>query len=523
MLGLATPARPSSSNQNSSKRRPDDRARLVERCQKYLAKCDDAISGAGGHDATFHAACECFRFGLSDAEARNVLQWFNDIKTGTSDPKMHRARWTDSELDHKLADASAKVTSDGDFGCRIDNHAAPLQKQAKIASPDAIMNKAKTANDAFDQTEALAHLPKSEYGKAKVKLKAKFGRALNLKDLESAVAEKRRQFQGQQAVADDPSEQYEQNGRGIVWRKPTGDGTVPVPLTNFGAKIVTDIVHDDGAEQEHFFVVEASLHNRTRTFNVPARFFSSMNWATEHLGAAATIHPGFGVRDHARFAVQTLSGDPPRNVVFAHTGWREIDSQWAFLHAAGAVGPKGPIQIVQTDLEGSLSRYVLPAPPTGADLSAAVRASIACVRVLIEINQAVLTWAPFEYDRESGEPPEWARRAHETDERLLKWWRDAIPALCQCLYPGLVHPSDKAIMWEVDAVIEVLRKEYDDAKQIKTGRKKTPRQSGLDCESATLKHLKDLNWCDGITIREISTSTKRFFGRKRLRLGGYAS
>ncbi|MCY2987173.1 MAG: bifunctional DNA primase/polymerase [Planctomycetota bacterium] len=88
------------------------RAELVERCWRYVQKMPDAISGQGGHNATLAAACECFRFGLTDAEAEEIMRRFNGSKTG-GEP------WSDKELDHKLQDAREKVTAAGEFDCRL--------------------------------------------------------------------------------------------------------------------------------------------------------------------------------------------------------------------------------------------------------------------------------------------------------------------------------------------------------------------------------------------------------------------
>jgi len=66
-------------------------------CRAYLAKLPPAVSGAGGHPATFRAACECVRFGLSDGDALVLLREWNG--THCQPP------WTEKELAHKLADA----------------------------------------------------------------------------------------------------------------------------------------------------------------------------------------------------------------------------------------------------------------------------------------------------------------------------------------------------------------------------------------------------------------------------------
>ena len=84
----------------------------VKRCSAYVSKLPDAISGSGGHNATLRAACECFRFGLSEAEAWDVLSQFNSTKTG-GEP------WTDAELRHKLISAKEKVETEGEVGVRV--------------------------------------------------------------------------------------------------------------------------------------------------------------------------------------------------------------------------------------------------------------------------------------------------------------------------------------------------------------------------------------------------------------------
>lgn len=89
-----------------------DMAARERRCRAYLARCPDAISGQGGHNATLRAACECYRFGLDEAAAWATMVWFNETKTGGE-------RWSDAELQHKLQAAQHKVTQAGEFGDRL--------------------------------------------------------------------------------------------------------------------------------------------------------------------------------------------------------------------------------------------------------------------------------------------------------------------------------------------------------------------------------------------------------------------
>ena len=88
-------------------------SKRVERCRAYLERVPDAVSGEHGHDKTFRAACECFRFGLSPSDARKVMGWFNQMKTPPDD------KWSDEELDHKVESAMETVECHGEFGVRL--------------------------------------------------------------------------------------------------------------------------------------------------------------------------------------------------------------------------------------------------------------------------------------------------------------------------------------------------------------------------------------------------------------------
>lgn len=169
---------------------------------------------------------------------------------------------------------------------------------------------------------------------------------------------------------------YRETSHGLLHLKPTPSGPVSVPLSNFTARIVGDVVEDDGAASAHFFCMEARRGERTVRFRVAAGAFGMMNWPAEHLGAGAFLFPGQGTKDHARAAIQMLSGDPPMQRVYSHTGWREVeDGQWAFLHGSGAVGASDTVQV---SLSPALSRFALPPAPDGKELIHAVRA---CLRL----------------------------------------------------------------------------------------------------------------------------------------------
>lgn len=74
--------------------RPDA---VLDRARKYLAKMPPAVSGSGGHDAAFHAACVLVcGFSLTREQALQVISEWNQ----TCVPP-----WNERELTHKIDDA----------------------------------------------------------------------------------------------------------------------------------------------------------------------------------------------------------------------------------------------------------------------------------------------------------------------------------------------------------------------------------------------------------------------------------
>ncbi len=69
----------------------------IDRARAYLARIPGAVSGSGGHNDTFHAACVLVNgFALSVAEALPLLLEWNS----TCQPP-----WSEADLRHKLTDA----------------------------------------------------------------------------------------------------------------------------------------------------------------------------------------------------------------------------------------------------------------------------------------------------------------------------------------------------------------------------------------------------------------------------------
>src|SRR5260370_13499862 len=79
-----------------------------------------------------------------------------------------------------------------------------------------------------------------------------------------------------------------------------------VTIANFQARIIDDILVDDGtARPERYFVVRSVVGDETLTFELPASEFAAMRWVLPHLGPHAIIYPG--QQQHVRAAIQHLS------------------------------------------------------------------------------------------------------------------------------------------------------------------------------------------------------------------------
>ncbi len=173
---------------------------------------------------------------------------------------------------------------------------------------------------------------------------------------------------------------YLANRRGLFLLKFGGRGAPPLklPLANFTARIVTEIQRDDGVDSTREFEIEARLGGQTRRLVVAAAQYASLKWVTEQLGARAVMAAGMGIKDQVREAIQLLSSTQiVERTIYGHSGWRKLEGRWAYLHGGGALGASLAVAGVETSLPAALAPFILPAPPTGAELRSAIRASLA--------------------------------------------------------------------------------------------------------------------------------------------------
>jgi hypothetical protein len=170
---------------------------------------------------------------------------------------------------------------------------------------------------------------------------------------------------------------YESTAEGIIHHTFTRNGDkIEKVLTNFNARILTNVIEDDGIEKNNVFEIEARCRHRLQRFCIAAADFPKMVWPIEKLGGEAILAPGTGAKDHARAAIQLLSRDIARRTVFTHTGWHRIGGEWFYLHGDGAIGRDGLYNSVKVKLPKNLVAFRLPEPPTDEQLNKAVRASL---------------------------------------------------------------------------------------------------------------------------------------------------
>jgi hypothetical protein len=168
---------------------------------------------------------------------------------------------------------------------------------------------------------------------------------------------------GESAGAPASGQYRVEDGRLCMVRVDPQGNEVLVALANFAAKIVEDVLYDDGASQERVFVIEGALDNGTPLPVAQVRHaeFSALAWVYREWGARAAPAAGRSAADQLREAIQEVSS-PVQRTVYRHTGWRDLaPGRTAFLFHGGAVGADG----VGVELSGNLRHYALPPPVIG--------------------------------------------------------------------------------------------------------------------------------------------------------------
>ena len=183
-----------------------------------------------------------------------------------------------------------------------------------------------------------------------------------------------------------PPAQFQSRPEGMFRTLAKGEHLSETQLSNYRAAIKTSFTLDDGIETKREFEIESELMGRPFRFAIPALQFSGMDWAIEQMGPGAITFPN--QREYARTAIQWFSMTAEDRRIYTHTGWRNIDGRWFYLHAGGAVGVDGAAAGVTVRLPSALGRYELRLPIEPAAMARAVRASIR----LVELGPASISF-----------------------------------------------------------------------------------------------------------------------------------
>ena len=169
----------------------------------------------------------------------------------------------------------------------------------------------------------------------------------------------------------------------IEWEKTnSGVERSVLPICNFVAWPIRDILKDDGLSAERFIEFQGILQGGAsfKPVKISGKNFQEMKWLIEAWGVRAAIKPK--QEQEVRFALQLMAqAGIPESTIFTHLGWRKIGDSWAFLHAGGAIGSEA----VEVEISDRLRKYSLP-EETG-EIKEALKASLS----LLELGPKSLT------------------------------------------------------------------------------------------------------------------------------------
>ena len=162
---------------------------------------------------------------------------------------------------------------------------------------------------------------------------------------------------------------YVSTPSGIVYRRPTQNGPVDQLLSNFTARIVEEVIADDGASERAELAIEGELGGEPLApIRVPTRRFSSLDWVNREWGARPIITAGMGNRDRLREGIQRLSPDIERRHVFEHSGWRKLPGMaGATSMPVGRLGRWGRFRASTWRCAARRHGSLFPDPPSGDD------------------------------------------------------------------------------------------------------------------------------------------------------------
>lgn len=146
-------------------------------------------------------------------------------------------------------------------------------------------------------------------------------------------------------------------------------------LATFVALPTKEITRDDGVTKEKQLEIMgwAPSGAPLRTIYVDVNKYKGVDWAMENWGLVANIMPGNTVRDKLRSAIASAGVQVAKDeVVYQHTGWRQIQEKWCYLYQGGCIGADA----VTVEMGPGLEGYTLDDTPEGISASDAALTSM---------------------------------------------------------------------------------------------------------------------------------------------------
>jgi hypothetical protein len=265
------------------------------------------------------------------------------------------------------------------------NQAKPANAQAEV---EALIESAPTLADVEvikELTRLIAPMNKAQEVEARAAVRKSLKERVHMPDLDALIRDRRQFIEQKKRESRGATEltysgkPYEATGSGLVWWKSFNGQHTPQTLANFTARIVADVVRDDGQEKTRALKIAANVGDFHKTFTISAAEFGRMEWPIEHMGARAIVYPG--LRDHLRTAIQTLSEMKEEHHAYLHTGWSEADGRCVYMHAGGGIGEQGNNPELVVELPIKLASYKLPEPPEGRALIASLDTTLKTLQV----------------------------------------------------------------------------------------------------------------------------------------------
>jgi len=233
--------------------------------------------------------------------------------------------------------------------------------------------------------------------------------AISAEELPQALGDKLAGLIADDTEEPDASAKYHEREGGFAFmieRKDKDGDTESVPkrFTNFIAEI-EEVRHIDSGfvnshgilETDTVYILKGVLEAEKPLPRITLRareFFTNRSLQTAWPGIRLDVHTR-NVEDHLRDAIIECSAPLKERHVYRHTGWKQIEDGWTYLHASGGINATGLNPDVETALPDRLQQVELPAPllpgpELRADVQAVLRVlDVAPDRVTVPLLAAV--------------------------------------------------------------------------------------------------------------------------------------